>query len=96
MHIYSLILMQTEHWKLGSYANNLIGLGRIMEYPGGTHKDEGPKPWPCTDPPARGDQSGPQGVPWGDQSDPQGVPWDVCPGFEAPGFLSHRNQPVFT
>lgn len=21
-----------------------------MEYPGGTHKDEGPKPWPCTDP----------------------------------------------
>lgn len=42
--------MQIEHWKLGSYANNLIGLGRIMEFPEGTHRDAGAQPLPCTEP----------------------------------------------
>lgn len=64
MHIYSLILMQIEHWKLGSYANNLIRLGRIMEYPEGTHRDHGAQALTLHRPPApaHGDPTVPQGV----------------------------------
>lgn len=54
--------MQIEHWKLGSYANNLIRLGRIMEYPEGTHRDHGAQALTLHRPPAHGDPTDPQGV----------------------------------